>query len=268
MALLIYHPESDSYFVGEHDDLAKDGLLIDVSGEDDHELAAVIAGVDISDVDGTSPSAPDKLSSGGIAGAIAASMAKWARKPADLYPTPPDCTYSLIPHIEDLVPAGARVLEPACADGQMSKALEEFGYVVDSYDLRPEVLYGIGGVDFLDRENGLFDEGYDAVITNPPFKAAHLFIERALEVAPVAVMLLKAQYWNTNNRKALFRSCGVSRELNLTWRPAFLEAERGKSPLMDCMWVVFERGYTGKPTVDILDRLLECPRSAEWYGGL
>ena len=205
----------------------------------------------------------------GMSGAIAKSMAKWARKPADLYPTPEDCTYSLLPYIEDLVPVGSRVLEPACADGQMVRPLEEFGYIVDGYDLRPEVLCGTGGVDFLDRENGVFDDvEYDAVFTNPPFTIAAQFIERALEIAPVVVMLVKAQYWNTNNRKKLFRGSGYSRELNLTWRPAFLEKERGKSPLMDCMWVVFERGRTELPTVNIVDRLLECPKPAEWYGGL
>lgn len=269
MALLIYHPESDSYFVGEHDDLAKDGLLVDVSGEDDHELAAVIAGVDISDVDGTSPSAPDKPSSGGIAGAIAASMAKWTRKPADLYETPVDVTYSLVPHIVDLLPTGSRVLEPACASGKMSRALEECGYFVDSYDLRPDVEYGQGGFDFCDEATVYDGEGlYDAVITNPPFKAADLFIRRALLEAPVVAMLLKATYWNTRNRRALFHETRPSLELNLTWRPAFLEEERGKSPLMDCMWVVWQRGWVELPRVNMIDRLLTAPLSEDSFGGL
>lgn len=210
---------------------------------------------------------PPMESAGGIAGAIAASMAKWARKPADLYPTPADCTYSLIPHIVDFLPYGSRVLEPACADGQLSKALEKFGYQVDSFDLRPEVKYGKGGVDFLDPMNDCEDY-YDAVITNPPFVVADQFIRKALTIAPVVVMLLKAQYWNTANRKKLFRETKPYRHLNLTWRPAFLEAERGKSPLMDCMWVVWRRGHEGLPTVDMIDRLMDCPIAEESYGGL
>lgn len=201
-------------------------------------------------------------SSGGMAGAIAAAMAKWARKPADLYPTPVDCTYSLLPHIADLLPPDALVLEPACADGQMVRPLREFGYRVIGTDLRPDVTGGTGGIDFLagegpDPEFG--DHAFDAVITNPPFKAADAFIRRALEIAPVAVMLLKAQYWNTANRKGLFRDTKPYMELNLTWRPAFLEAERGKSPLMDCMWVVWKRGHTGDCIMRPIDRLLQCP---------
>lgn len=221
---------------------------------------------------------PPMESSGGVSGAIAASMNKWARKPADLYPTPPDCVYSLIPHMEDILPSGSRILEPACADGQLSKALEEFGYVVDSSDLRPDVLYGTGGVDFLDPDNHfeiVESDGqlevryqYDAVWTNPPFVCAADFITKALKVAPIVVMLLKAQYWNTANRKKLFRETKPYREYKLTWRPAFLEAERGKSPLMDCIWVVWRRGHDDLPTVDILDRLMACPMSDDSFRGL
>jgi hypothetical protein len=274
MIRLIYHPESDSYFTGSADDLAKDGLLVDVTGEDDHELAAVLAGVDINEIDaepghltGGDPTKYVIPSTGGLSGAIAASMAKWARKPADLYPTPPDCTYSLIPHVEEFLPAGSVILEPACADGQMSRALEEFGYEVISTDLRPDVAYGTGGIDFL-AEDYEIPEGIDAVWTNPPFNAAALFIQRALEVAPVVVMLLKAQYWNTTNRKKLFRETKPWRIFSLTWRPAFLEAERGKSPLMDCIWVVWRRGHDDLPTMDILDRLMTCPLPEDSYGGL
>lgn len=195
----------------------------------------------------------------GLSGAIAASMAKWARKPADLYPTPRDCTYSLIPHIAKLLPADAWILEPACADGQMVEPLREYGWTVDGSDLRPNVAGGTGGVDFLSEETYFPDDYYHAIITNPPFNAAELFIRRALQIAPVVVMLLKAQYWNTKNRKKLFRETKPYKELNLTWRPAFLEEERGKSPLMDCMWVVWVRGHEGPCTTEMIDRLLECP---------
>lgn len=234
-----------------------------LSVEDSHNYAIV-------DEEGLRDVGPDEYYDkkiGGIAGAIAASMAKWARKPADLYQTPVEATYSVIPYVEDLLPAGSRILEPACAEGQMSKALEEFGYAVDSYDLRPDAGYGIGGVDFL--SNPTFRDGqYDAVWTNPPFSAASQFIERGLEIAPIVVLLLKSNYWFTKGRKALFRKHPPIRQFNLTWRLAFLKEERGNSPLMDCAWFVWQRGYQGLPTVDMLDRIDECPRTAEWYGGL
>lgn len=198
-------------------------------------------------------------STGGVAGAIAASMAKWARKPSDLYPTPLDCTYSLLPYIAHLLPANAMVLEPACAEGQMVKPMREFGWTVDGTDLRPGVGGGTGGVDFLSDDTYFPDDYYDLVATNPPFSAAEAFIIRALQIAPVVVMLVKAQYWNTKGRKKLFRETKPLMELNLTWRPAFLQEERGNSPLMDCMWVVWVRGHDGPCTTEMIDRLVECP---------
>ena len=206
----------------------------------------------------------------GVAGAIVASMAKWARKPSDLYPTPLDCTYSLLPYIAHLLPANARVWEPACAEGQMVQPFREFGYEVMATDLRPEVGGGAGGVDFLGPDTAYHTQKYDMVATNPPFSAAEAFIRRALKIAPVVVMLVKAQYWNTKNRKKLFRETKPLMELNLTWRPAFLEEERGKSPLMDCMWVVWVRGHDGPCTTEMIDRLVECPpNTGEMdFGGL
>lgn len=203
----------------------------------------------------------------GMSGAVAEAMRKWKRKPADLYPTPYDCTYSLLPHIVDLLPPAARVLEPACADGMMVRALEEFGYRVDGYDLRPDVTGGQGGFDFLAPHGTVYDwvGMYDACITNPPFAFAEAFIRRALEEAPVAVMLLKSNYWNTKGRRALFRETRPLKELNLTWRPAFLKEERGDSPLMDCMWMVWVRGHQGSCTTEMVDRLLDCPLN---MGGL
>lgn len=262
--ILIWHPESDSYFIGDHSDLAKDGLLSDVTGIDEHEIEAAIAGVDVSDL---SPDLPGKDQRVGLAGAIAASMAKWARKPADLYPTPPDCVWSLQPLIEDLIPRGSAILEPACADGQMVRALEQCGYEVDGFDLRPDVTGGIGSTDFLDVANFYHsNRQYAAVWTNPPFVVADAFIRRALDIAPVAVMLLKSNFWNTKNRRKLWREKRPTRIYSLTWRPAFLEEERGKSPLMDCIWAVFERGKHDHCEMEIIeDRLLAPPMD---FGGL
>jgi hypothetical protein len=256
---LFYHPESDSLFLSEPGDWqnSADGALSeDVSDDPKFLNLATLEDIDVSLIE---PLESRPAKAVGMAGAITEAMKKWARKPADLYPTPVDCTYSLLPHIADLVPPDAKVWEPACADGQMVRPLEQFGYRVTATDLRPDVTGGVGGIDFLDPVSPYHDQSYDLVATNPPFVAADAFIRQALEQAPVVVMLLKAQYWNTRNRKKLFRETKPYKELNLTWRPAFLEKERGKSPLMDCMWVVWVRGHQGPCTTEMIDRLLECP---------
>lgn len=282
MMRLFYHPESDSLFLSEPGDWQQtaDGALTeDVSDDERFRAMARMDDLDLSQItpldgddDFMAVSAPNyQPKAVGMSGAIAEAMRKWARKPADLYPTPADCTYSLLPHIADLLPAEARILEPACADGQMVRPLQEFGYTVEGTDLRPDILGGRGGIDFLAPPAGALSHGYyDAVITNPPFSVAEQFIRRALEEAPVVAMLLKAQYWNTKNRKKLFRETKPFKELNLTWRPAFLEKERGKSPLMDCMWVIWVEGHQGPCTTEMIDRLLECPVNVKGmdFGGL
>jgi hypothetical protein len=164
-----------------------------------------------------------------------------ARKPADFYPSPPDVTQALIDFL-NLKP-GTFVWEPACGDGAMSKVLSASGCNVHSTDLREDSGYGEGGVDFLTAD----PEGVapDWIITNPPFKLAPEFITRSLQITPNAAMLLKSQFWHAARRLELFEKHPPSHILALTWRPAFLEAERGSSPLMDVIWCVWQKNSEG-----------------------
>lgn len=174
-----------------------------------------------------------------VATAIIESMSKHARKPADFYPTPIDATQVLLDHLRL---SNINVWEPACGDGAMSRVMEAYGLCVTSSDLREDSGYGQQGVDFLKNtdEYGVIDW----IITNPPFKVAAAFIEHALSITPNVAMLLKSQFWHARSRIELFERFPPSEILPLTWRPAFLEAERGSSPLMDVMWVVWRKGDT------------------------
>lgn len=187
-----------------------------------------------------------------MADAIVASYKTWERKPADLYPTPVDATESIIPLLEaiDLSPDPEltgplriqRVWEPACGDGRLARVLEHHGYEVTSSDLRECIPHpGEGGVDFLKPSvQSCFK--YDAIITNPPFSHAREFVERARKIAPVVIMLVKQNYWNTKGRLSMWDEHRPTFFLPITWRLAFLKAERGNSPLMDCAWCVWIAG--------------------------
>ena len=129
------------------------------------------------------------------------------------------------------------IWEPACGDGAMARVLERHCDLVSSTDLRDEPsIYGLGRIDFL--QHGPL-EGIDWIITNPPFNLAEAFIRKALTFTPNVAMLLKSQYWHAARRLNLFHEHRPSLVMPLTWRPAFLEAERGRSPLMDVIWVVW-----------------------------
>lgn len=173
-----------------------------------------------------------------IASAIVQSMSVWERKPADFYPTPHDVTVALDRFLirRGLIRPGERILEPACGDGQMAAVLDHAGYAVTASDLR-EGGYGLQGIDFLAADWG--QGQYDWLITNPPFNLSVEFILKALSICPNVAMLLKSQYWHAATRLPLFDQVVPNFNLPLTWRPAFLAAERGKSPLMDVSWVVW-----------------------------
>lgn len=186
---------------------------------------------------------------GSFAGAAVKSQATWVRKASDYYPTPVDGTESLIPVLKAMKrPDGSPVKtiwEPACGDGRLARVLEWHGFEVISTDLREYPGYGIGGLDFLlqspqDKWGWWPKGGIDAIVTNPPFSLAEEFIRRAHLFTPNVAMLLKQTFWNVGGRsRGLWFDHMPDLELKLTWRLAFLASERGNSPLMDCMWSVW-----------------------------
>src|SRR5262245_991617 len=107
---------------------------------------------------------------------------------ADNFPTPPWATRALVVHAICDFPSLQKLtcLEPACGQGHMARPLSEYFRVVEASDL---LRYGYGQQrDFLSYP---FEAGsYDWVITNPPFRLAGPFVQRALCVARKGVAIL------------------------------------------------------------------------------
>lgn len=94
------------------------------------------------------------------------------------------------------------VWECACGEGHLSKVLKAHGHKVFSTDLIDRG-YGIGGIDFLKWES----EFQGDIITNPPYKYALEFVEKALEVIPEGhkvAMFLKLQFLEGKARRKFF----------------------------------------------------------------
>ena len=96
------------------------------------------------------------------------------------------------------------IWEPACGEGHLSKVLVRHGYHVYSTDL---VYRGYGmqsKLDFLKCD--LKDFPVD-IITNPPYKQATEFVEKALDVVAPGrkiAMFLRLQFLEGKRRRALF----------------------------------------------------------------
>lgn len=106
---------------------------------------------------------------------------------ADDFPTPPWATRALCEHVLDTSELKAMTcLEPATGRGHMSKPLQEYFQSVQSSDAHS---YGYGQVrDFLTYPFEALS--HDWVITNPPFRLAEEFVDRALIVARRGVAIL------------------------------------------------------------------------------
>jgi hypothetical protein len=162
----------------------------------------------------------------------------------DFYPTPPAGTLALL-GVETF--AGS-IWEPACGDGAISKVLESRGHSVVSSDLVARG-YGESGVDFLFE----FTPRAPNIITNPPFKLAVPFIERALSLTSGKVaMLLRITALEGTERRRLFASSPLARvwvfSKRLTFQRGGGEVTHGGG-MLAFAWFVWEHGYTGKPTL-------------------
>lgn len=171
-----------------------------------------------------------------LATATVESMAKWERKEADFYPTPAPGTLIMAPLLD--LPPGARIAEPACGSGEMAYVLRHAGYRVDASDIR-KTGYG-EQIDFLTSPLDRW-RGYDACCTNPPFREAERFVRRATVLFPVVALLLKANFFHAGSRIKLWDDCTPTDIRPVAFRLAFLEEERGSSPLMDCSWFIWDK---------------------------
>lgn len=120
------------------------------------------------------------------------------REQNDYYATEPKALELLL----DKEAFAPNVWECACGEGHLSKVLTGRGYKVKSTDLIDRG-YGEGGIDFLKYE-GTF--GGD-IITNPPYKYAKEFVEKALDVIPNGnrvAMFLKLQFLEGKARRKMF----------------------------------------------------------------
>ena len=95
--------------------------------------------------------------------------------------------------------------EPACGLGNISKVCEEFDIDIVASDLIDRG-YGLGNLDFL-KATMLPNLKLDTIITNPPFKQAVSFIEKAFELKPkrFIIMYLKLTFLEGKERYKMFQ---------------------------------------------------------------
>lgn len=171
---------------------------------------------------------------------------KESRERDDFYPTPPEGTEALL-KVEKF---DGPIWEPACGAGDMSRVLERAGYQVVSTDLVDRG-HGESRVDFLME----YTARAPNIVTNPPFKLGEQFARHAVGLATGKVaFLVRIQFLEGLTRRQLFAQSPLKRVWVFSWRLPISrgevkpEAERTGS-MATYAWFVWERGYTGAPTI-------------------
>ena len=176
----------------------------------------------------------------------ASSHAVSERQKNDYYATEPKAMELLL-EVESF---NKNIWECAVGEGHLAEVLKERGYSVKSTDLIDRG-YGVGGVDFL-SESDRFDGD---IITNPPYKYAQDFVEKALELIPMGnkvAMFLKVQFLEGKKRKKMFlknppKTVYISSSrLNCAKNADF---ERYQSSAVAYAWYVWEKGFKGDPII-------------------
>jgi hypothetical protein len=124
----------------------------------------------------------------------------------DLYQTPAVAVEALlrveqIPH---------RIWEPAAGRGAIVNVLRAHGHDVLASDL---IDYGVPGQevwDFLGIDSDCYPLR-DCIVTNPPFRIAQELVERALELCPKVILLLRLAFLESERRCNILDNAGLAR---------------------------------------------------------
>lgn len=139
------------------------------------------------------------------------------------------------------------IWEPACGEGHISKVLKAHGYEVHSTDLIDRG-FGEGTEDFLASDNTLPLPA--DIITNPPYKFAREFVEKALAIVTEGhkvAMFVKLTFLEGQKRRELFRqnppkTVYVSSGRLECGKNGVFGAEH--SAVAYC-WIVWQKGHQG-----------------------
>lgn len=124
----------------------------------------------------------------------------------DCYWTPAEAVRALT-EIERL-PAAA-IIDPCCGNGAILNVLEAAGYMVHGIDI---VDYGWPGTVIRDYFAGPVRMDGVALVTNPPYRLAQRFIEKALDDGTrFAAFLLRLNFLESMRRKRFFETHPPSR---------------------------------------------------------
>ena len=151
------------------------------------------------------------------------------------------------------------VWECACGGGHLSKVLTNAGYDVKSSDIIDRGYPNTEVVDFLSvNPKDVKSDFRRDIITNPPYKYAREFVEKAIEISmdtTKIAMFLKLTFLEGKARRKLFEKYPpktiyvASGRLLCAKNGMFEEMIKGGGSAVAYAWFVWEKGYSGDTVV-------------------
>ena len=171
------------------------------------------------------------------------------REENDFYATEPKAIIELLKYEK----FNEDIWECACGQNHLANVLKDNGYNVRCSDLI-ERIEGAEIKDFLADTNN--EQWKGDIITNPPYKYAQQFIEKALDIIPEGnkvAMFLKIQFLEGKKRKILFQKYPPkvlyvsSSRLNCAKNGDF-ETYKTNSAIA-YGWFIWEKGFKGNTII-------------------
>ena len=173
------------------------------------------------------------------------------REVMDFYATEPKALSLLL----DKEKFSERVWECACGELHLSNVLEQYGYSVRNSDIVDRLHKGtIEEIDFLNYQG----EWDGDIITNPPYKYAKQFVEKALEIVTdghKVAMFLKLTFLESKTRRELFDKYPFetlyvsSSRLQCAKNGDFETYHSGTGTAVAYGWYIWTKGFTGVPKI-------------------
>lgn len=164
----------------------------------------------------------------------------------DLYETPEVAVRALLA-AENIPPV---VWEPACGRGAIARPLVAAGHTVYASDLHDHG-FGLTGIDFLAATKA--PDGCGAIMTNPPYKHATEFAERAVKLVPKVVMLLRLAFLESERRSQLLEYSGLCRVHVFRNRLPMMHRDGWQGPTnvsaTAFAWFVWRRDFHWEPVI-------------------
>lgn len=175
------------------------------------------------------------------------------REENDFYATDPNSLEIFLKALKrDGITLHRGIWECACGNGNLSKVLIRHGFDVFSSDLLDRG-YGYGDTDFLKQDHN--GNVYRDILTNPPYKYAKEFVEKALHYVAkdrYVIMFLKIQFLEGKQRRKLFNKYPPKYVyVNSARQLCYLNGDMSnKMSSATCYcWFIWQKGFKGDPVI-------------------